>query len=135
MANYEEVARTNYFRVKDAEAFVTWAERIGLETYEKDGMFTLLAVEDDGWPGSFFNEATDEVEDVDIVEGLREHLVDGEVAILISAGHEKLRYICGTAVAITSQPDSFVSVTLSDIYMLASNAFGIPVSEITHAEY
>ena len=50
-------------------------------------------------------------------------LVDGEVAVLMSAGHEKARYVSGYATAIRND-FKHVSIVLSDIYELAAEKLG-----------
>ncbi len=42
-------------------------------------------------------------EDFDLVEELAQHLADGEIAVLVEAGAEKLRYITGDAVAVRNR--------------------------------
>lgn len=106
MANYYASARSNYFRVKDAEAFKAWAESRNLEvwdrTEEKDGRFGICPLngDDGGWPNCFYDEDADEYVDFELAAELGEHLAEGEVAILSEVGAEKLRYLNAYAVAV-----------------------------------
>lgn len=145
MANYYESARTNYFRVKDEAAFKAFMDTVpGCEVYgpeksenpAKNGAFCVLFTED-GVPSTRFldepNEAGDDYEEFDFMEELAPHLADGSIAVLEASGAEKLRYICGYAVAIDNTGKQ-VSVNINDIYAKAKKAFG-EKAEITDASY
>lgn len=131
MANYIASARSNYFRVKDREAFDEWAESRSLGVREKDeGLVSIYSEDPDGggWPSCAWDEDGEPI-DVDFFNELPAHLPDGEVAILMEAGAEKLRYICGHAHAITSD-GVILRVSLSDIYrMLTDNGYTFTVAE------
>jgi len=62
---------------------------------------------------------TTEDYEIDIVAELTNHLADGEVAVLISVGNEKLRYICGRAIAFNNKREER-RIDLNDIYELAA---------------
>jgi len=129
MANYYESARSNYFKVKDAEAFKKAMEPYSLETaHEKDDLFCLLGDE-----GGFSWWNSDDDTDADPVELIAPHLADNEVCILMAAGAEKLRYISGYATAFNNQK-RIVQICLDDIYNLARKEFGAEAN-ITQAEY
>lgn len=137
MANYCASARSNYFKVKDETAFRKWCDLWGLgifESKEHPGMFALGATggSGDGWPSYRFDEQTED--DVEWVaeDEVSQHLADGQVAILMEAGAEKLRYISAYARAIHSNGE-MVSVSLNDIYAKAQDAF--PDAAITQAIY
>lgn len=130
MANFTGAARTNYFRVKDAAAFKAWAKEHRISLVERDGLFALLGDESDSGDISLReDEETGERGEPEDV--LPQFLADGEVCVLISAGHEKMRYVSGYAVAFDSTGRS-VQVSLNSIYELAKEAFG---KEPTRAEY
>lgn len=145
MSNWYGTARSNYFAVKDMDAFLAWAEALSLEVLNDNEMPTLVAIApatstDTGdWPSHRFIDVEDEnVEDpdetedeVDIVQELAAHLADGQVAVLISAGAEKLRYVTGHAVAFDNTGKA-VEISLSQIYTLAFDTFGV---HPTAAEY
>ena len=136
MANYYSTSRTNYFRVKDNDAFNQWAEQFsGIEIIEKDGTVGLLF--DDGVPNCRWetedadgNEQNDVEVEIDFMDELAEHLADNEVAILQEAGAEKLRFINGYAIAINNKKET-KQINLDDIYALAKELG----SNITKAEY
>lgn len=138
MANYYCTARTNYFRVKDADAFNKWIEQFsGVETIVHKTQGTVGVLFDDGVPNCRWetekdtdgNEHDVDVE-VDFMDELAEHLADNEVAILQEAGAEKLRFINGYAVAINNKKET-KQINLDDIYALAKELG----SNITKAEY
>jgi hypothetical protein len=60
-------------------------------------------------------------------------LREGEVAILLELGHEKLRYLIGAATAIDSSGRR-IDLTLAEIYTRAREAFG-ETAVITEANY
>ena len=132
MANYYATARSNYFKVKDAEAFKKWVDSVpGLGRWEKDGTFALFGDNEDsnGWPGVYMDEDGHEVvfNGIDVAD----FLTEDSVAIFMEAGAEKMRYITGHAVAVNHEGD-VVYVNISEIYELAKEKFGITP---TLAEY
>lgn len=136
MANWYGTARSNYFRVKDRDAFLKWAEKRGLGVFESSedaGLFAIHSGDStDGgsWPSYDVEKDTE----VDLVRELAEHLPNGQVAVLVEVGAEKLRYLTGQAIAINAK-GRVVEVTLSDIYRKAARGFRVPESGITRAEY
>jgi hypothetical protein len=71
-------------------------------------------------------------EELDLVSELSDHLVPGQVAILLEVGAEKLRYLTGQAIAVNAQ-GQITDLPLNDIYRKAARAFGVPESEIPRA--
>ena len=141
MANYYATARSNYFAVKDEMTFRQWAESAGLKVLDPnhsnknaDGNCRFAITPDtgdeNGWPTHRDNETTEEYDDVDIYEELATYLKDGEVAVLMEIGNEKLRYLCGFATAVNST-GKIVRMSLEGIYDLAKELG----SNITRAEY
>lgn len=132
MANFYGTARSNYFKVKDANAFKAWVETVpGLGFWEHEGTFGIYSdCPDSGcWPSARWDD--DEDEYFDLVAELAEHLADGEVAVLMEAGAEKLRYISGWAVAVHSSGE-YVCVSLDDVYKLAVEKFGVRPTEASY---
>jgi len=126
MANYYEAARTNYFRVKDEEAFVSFILTIGgAEVHDdSEGRHCVLFTEE-GVPSSRLVEltlpdgtVTEDFEDFDFMDELAPFLADGSVAILTASGAEKMCYIGGYSVAINNKGER-KSVNIDDIYALA----------------
>ena len=139
MADWYGSARSNYFRVKDEPAFLAALEELdqGVEAGRNDkGQLTLLAANTDngGWPSSRYNEQTDDFDDFDIAEFVVPYLADGEVAIFLEVGAEKLRYVTGSATAVDNKGGR-VRLRLGDIYEAAATALGVVPTSITEALY
>jgi len=133
MANYYESARSNYFFVKDIEAFETELDGSGLEiSTKKIGDLTqvcLLADMENGFPFEKYDDNYDSTE-LDWADIFKRHLADNQVAIIMGSGAEKLRYITGWAMAFNNKGES-KSINLDDIYDLAKELG----SEVTTATY
>jgi hypothetical protein len=132
MANYYGQGRTNYFAVKDADAFKAEMAQYPVEviTSEKDGetLYGLLDADENGsgWPYAYITELEDEdgepVEtdmEIDWVAVFARHLVDGWVAVMTETGAEKYRYMIGYALAVNSKGESREVNLSKDIYTLA----------------
>lgn len=115
--------RTNYFRVKNAEAFEAFAAKFPdvVLIKDEDGRFGLYADDNEaGWPSC---DADGEELAVDIVTQVLEHVADDDVAVFVSAGHEKARYATGVACAYYK--GEVAQVSIADIYALAKDKFAI----------
>jgi len=136
MANYYGQARTNYFLVKDAEAFKTEMANYPVNVIEqKIGEETGYGILDEdadggGLPWSLFNEDTDEYDDLVWEVIIGQHLKDGEVCVLMETGAEKYRYLSGWAIAFNNKGETR-RVDITDIYNLAKELG----TGITPAEY
>jgi len=138
MANYYASSRSNYFAVKDAQAFEDEMSNISdIEVITKTGEDGILRYgvlshisDSGGWPSWVFNEETDDYDDIDFFDIVSEHLADNEVAIFMEAGAEKLRYICGYAVAVNNKGETR-QISLNNIYDLAKEIG----TNVTIAEY
>jgi len=106
MANYCALARSNYFTVKDRSAFETYVADVNLELItNRDGQVGVMnagSLDGAGWPCQRYDESTDDYVDIDVFADIAEHLSDGQVAIFIEIGWEKMRYLVGHAVAINN---------------------------------
>lgn len=134
MANYYGTARTNYFKVKDAALFKSFLVKFNLnrdQTLARDASGEGCAILfEDGIP-SFYETDDGETDEIDFPEELAKHLQDGEIAIFMEAGAEKMRYISGHATAINSNGER-IDIDLNQIYNKALKKFKtIP----TRAEY
>jgi len=136
MATYTSSARTNYFRVKDVNAFNKWIKQFsGLETIVQERQGTVGILFDDGVPtyrwGTIEGDEIDfnEVE-IDFMEELALHLADEEVAVLQEVGAENLRFVNGYAIAVNNKGERR-DISLENIYDLAKELG----SNITKAEY
>lgn len=134
MANWYGTARSNYFRVKDNDAFLKWADSRGLGVFRDEENADLFAIHggestDNGsWPS--YDVKNDR--EIDFIEELAQHLSKGQVAVLMEVGAEKLRYLTGVAIAV-NHSGRIVEVTLGDIYRKAARVFRVAESEITQA--
>jgi hypothetical protein len=126
MANYYGQTRSNYFAVKDAEAFEAELGNypVKIITKEADGatLYGFLDADDDGageiW--SIFNHETDEFDEIDWGHIFKRHLQDDWVAVIITTGAEKYRYFTGDATAYNNKGES-KTLNLEHIYELAKD--------------
>jgi len=143
MADWSGSSRSNYFRVKDVEKFKKlcslWGVDFIRDTEYTNGVETespdLVGFTCESGLPSYRSEAISEDTghefDFDgFLQELSELLVEDEVAVMVEAGAEKLRYITGFAIAINSRGEQ-VSVSLESIYDLAKTLG----KNITKAEY
>ena len=135
MACWTGMSRSNYFRLNDEVAFRRWAQELGLVVITNDNAgFGFYSNSDDGGlPASRVGE-DDHDEDIDLETELATHLAEGEVAIIMSIGHEKARYLSAYAAAVSSTEER-VTLDISDIYEKAAQFFGADLSAISRAEY
>lgn len=133
MANWYGASRSNYFKVKDTEEFENFLDQFGGIEYhsEEDESYCIIA-EEGCWPSSIYNEETDEYEDYDdFFQDLSSHLLDDQVCIIVTSGHEKMRYITGDAYAINSKGQE-LSININSIYDMVRKAWNV---EPSLAEY
>ena len=129
--DYTGIARTNYFGVKDANAFIAWTETLnGIRVERRGDLFALLTEE--GWPSSRSTDDCDD-EELDIVQEVIPHIADGVVAIFMEIGNEGLRYLVGIATAVNNRAET-CQVTLDSIYKLAQDLPNTSV-QVTRASY
>lgn len=134
MADWNGMALTNYFRVKDEAAFRNWAEELDLVVINDDqGGFGLYGGTDGGGFPSW-RDTGDGPQDLDLTAELAGHLDDGSVAVLMEVGHEKARYIGGHALAVDST-GKHMTIALSDIYEKAAEFFHVDLKSISGATY
>lgn len=129
--NYEAVARSNYFRVKDAEAFQREVREFpDLLVLESDSRFALFSTSGSGWP-TF--EADDDSRD--LIDVLHRNLASDSVAVLVEAGSEGDRYVIGRAVAVAPEElgGGTHAIDLEDIYEVAQRAY--PTANVEAAAY
>ena len=140
MANWYGAARSNYFRVKDEEAFKEeMADLAGVDVRHRDEpappaacggaadpnaptvrRFAIFDDYGEGWPAptrDVFDEEGDRVgeEELDLFDLVASHLAEGEVAVFQEAGAEKQRYVTGFALAVNHTGDT-ITVDIDDIY-------------------
>ncbi len=114
MANYYCAVRSNYFHVKDSELFRQFMVRVygvngTVELWEEkdaNGQ-TMFAFGSYGGIGGLRNAAEDTSEDADesaydeFICGLQQNVQTDDAVIILESGHEKLRYLTGSAEIIT----------------------------------
>lgn len=122
MATLCSVARTNYFRVVDVEAFKAWIKSgwVGeqlevVDGVEGDRVGKVCLLAEFGWPETIYDEENEEY--VDLLPYLQPHIAEGEIVIVIESGNEKLRYCYGKSLAFTRH-GVLASVSTGDIYEL-----------------
>lgn len=120
MANYNCVVRTNYFHVKDMGTFMDLMNRtVGSE----DKVELWEETDQDGNPIYAFgcyggiaglpNESDDEIDDDSydrFTDGLQKCVSENDAVIIMESGHEKLRYVTGSAFIITSNDTKYLDV-------------------------
>ena len=82
MANYYEMGRTNYFSVKDPEAFKKELSNYSVEliSNSQDQVGFMSGGLEDGIPWMKYNPDTEEDEEIDWVEIISRHIVPDELA-------------------------------------------------------
>lgn len=123
MANYCCTIRTNYFHVKDETAFRSFMERV----YGSEDAIKLWEKQDDEGRSTFafgcyggiagIRDAEDD-EDDDLeetafdrfLEKLQQCVAENDAIIILEAGNEKMRYVVGTALILTSKVCEFLDI-------------------------
>jgi hypothetical protein len=140
MANYEQLARSNYFRVIDVKAFSDFCDKWDVtlihkvSPHERDGVLYRDLVgficdqDNGGIPSMLFDDQDEEIEiEVCFVDELATHLSPGWVAVMFEIGWEKLRYLTGVATAVNSAGEK-KHVNLDDIYDHAETLGDMPIT-------
>lgn len=125
MSNYICTIRTNYFHVKDPDAFRAFMGRVYGSTdfisfwQEKDlAGQPVFGFGTHGAIGGLRNAAADENDDADesaydaFICGLQDHVAEDDAVILLEAGYEKLRYVSGSATIITSNDQDYLNISV-----------------------
>ncbi len=138
MANYYCYTRTNYFHVKDPDAFRQFMSRVygsedRVELWEEsdaDGNL-VFGFGSNGRIAGLCDEAGMDLPDIDeesfglFIGGLQEYLADGDAVIIFEAGHEQLNYVVGTAMVVTQKHCAHLDI--SDLAMAeAAELLGNP---------
>ena len=131
MANYKCTARTNYFHVKDEAKFRELMSRV----HGNEGCIDLWQETDNngncifgfgayGGIAGVFNDAHDEEMYVnefaydEFISELQKNVADDDAIIIFEVGNEKLRYLVGSAIVITSKATDYLDLT----YMAVQHA-------------
>ena len=128
MAEYTCSIRTNYFQVKDPDAFRNFMERVygtwpSIDIWEEKndagkqvfgfGAYGSICGVRDAIVDEIGDEDSDESSYDEFIEGLQEHVAEGDAIILLEAGNERLRYVVGSATIITSREYKYIDITQS----------------------
>lgn len=126
MANYVCKTRTNYFHVKDPEKFRAFIDAVhgtedSIELWEEKGSSgelvfgfgTMGGIA--GWydPVNKSDEEDDDVAYDAFICGLQNHIADDDAVIILESGYEKLNYVVGSAVIITSTTTGYIDLANS----------------------
>ncbi len=125
MANYLCSVRTNYFRVKDEEAFREFMGRVygsedNIDLWEETddagrklfgfgcygGISGVIAAKEDE------DEDADETSYDEFISRLQKYVADDDAIIIFEVGNEKLKYLVGHALIITSKEIENISLKL-----------------------
>jgi len=115
MANYEGMVRTNYFRIKGEKEFM---EAVAGLTGECE-IETSVEIRDGklyGWFGSYsyISYCADEDEcdyDMDaFFKKMQDVIAEDDAMILTEVGNEKLRYLVGSCIIVTSKDIMYVDI-------------------------
>lgn len=132
MANYEAKFRSNYFEVTDAKAFQAFCKRHNLELIEKENRFGFLMsnrTEGGFSPNGWDAEAE---EDTDVLGELCQLLAQGQVAIILEVGNEKMRYLNAQAWVINAEGE-LKHLDLTDLAMEAATT--LTTADVAGPEY
>lgn len=131
MANWFGAARTNYFRVRDPEAFAKWARACSLSTLrlEQIDLWAVVSETDTGaWPSSVEDpEVECGYRHFDLITELLTHVMPGEVVVCVEVGARSVHRLSANATAFkagASPPDQ-ITFSLDDIYLLAEAQWGV----------
>jgi hypothetical protein len=126
MATYGETARSNYFAVKDPEAWKTFCERWGVADIDEKGLYGFVSSDGITSWQTKIDANGDEVddEDADFDSELEAQLVDGEVCVIQAVGNEAHCYVIGYAKAISPGRD-MIYFDLQQIYDMVEEQWGV----------
>ena len=111
MANYFGTCRSNYFRVKDEHKFQKEMNDYEVYVFWEVDLVMLTMNDYEGlWPYE-----DKDGNEIDFFQIGAKHLVDGEVAVFLEIGHENLKILNGSAIAINNKGE-VQSVNLTEIY-------------------
>jgi len=128
MAVYVTKWRSNAFEVKNMDAFLEAVEDIPMQIEPAlDGRGFLLMDDGDGEYSPLANNTYRDGNDVEIAvdwaDIFREHLADGQVAVFMGVGVERMRYLSGMAAAYNQRGET-MELDIERIYEMAHAAWG-----------
>lgn len=134
MANWYGLGRTNYFKVKDREAFDQMLETYGLEPIvltedERGIVLSGWGFTDDGDLPSWVEHPASG-EEIEFWDLIFPFVAQDSVLIYMTAGSEKARYATGSAFAYCN--GEMEQITLDEIYSMAEERFGITPTQAAY---
>lgn len=120
MANYVHTVRTNYFRVKDQEQFIDFADHLHGESgnvrlmmRDEPGEERRFALGCDGGIDGFFIHEDDDPEDAYelFLTSLQNYVAEDDAVIILDVGNEGLKYVAGLATIVTSKEIEYLDLT------------------------
>lgn len=137
MAEWRGTARTNFIKVKDADALIAATADLPLKVVRHEDNPDFLAFfpapNDSGDFDYLFCDAEDNEQEWDWTD-FCEHFVEGQVLVVMTGGGEQMRYVTGHALAIAWDGRT-TEVKIDSIYALAAQAFGVHQEAIARATY
>mgnify|MGYP001140831160 FL=1 len=120
MANYCCTIRTNYFHVKDEAEFRSLMEQVygsedAVEVWEKrdDEGNTTFGFGCYGGIAGIRDTDDDDLEETAFdrfLEKLQQCVAEDDAVIILEAGNEKMRYVVGTALILTSKACGYLDI-------------------------
>ena len=139
MANWYGSCRSNYFHVKDVDAFKNWLSQYDAQFIEKDGMVGFYSTDPDsgGLPTRYVDD--DDLTDCDsdtisVLDEIQDHLAENEVCIILEVGAEKLRWLSGMGWAI-GHTGEIVQINLQTVLLAEAKDAFPNCNPITEASY
>ena len=145
--NYNEKARTNYFKVKDMDALQRFVRIAGAyitagsggddgirERWEKDKGLRVAIIASEGIPPEGFDKDEDDDVEIDFAAAVCDFLADDEILILQGSGSEGMRYMTGWATAFNNKGETTM-IDINDIYAKAAEFFKVQEGSITKCSY
>ena len=114
MSDMYGAIRSNWFTVKDIEAFRDWFESechfgYDVELWVEDGKAAFGGYEQypSAWPRYVDDGDTHDYDLEYFADLIRAHLADGEELRVLAAGNEKLRYVAASHLIVTHNSVTF----------------------------
>ena len=137
MANWYGSARSNFVRVADLaalkNALAPFDIQVQAHPERPEYVYFSGSLDSGGWPASGLDAGGNEI-DFAPVNHICPHLKKGEVLIMVEVGAEKLGYLTGYAVALTTDGRT-VALDIRDIYDLALRRFGVSADRVAEPLY
>lgn len=140
MANFIGAQRSNYvmFKPEKIEEVQEYLGQFDIELSPhstRPDFYCLLASQyaSEGVFSTWSTGENDEVIDLEM-GWVAEQMMEGQVLVIMLSGHEKLRYIIGSAEAWNWKGES-IFLSLPDIYAKAAEAFQVDQDSITECSY